>query len=99
MFARIQVKHPQMTAALVDRIRRREFDKIVHIDDIAKPGFSGDFGPQVSRRYGRTTGWPPTCGAITSMFLSTCRRRVSLAVESRGGWLQVPVGRAKTVRR
>jgi hypothetical protein len=49
MFARIQAKHPQMTAALVDRIRRREFDKIVHIDDIAKPEFSGqvDLGPQV----------------------------------------------------
>jgi hypothetical protein len=37
MFARIQAKHPEMTAALLDRIRRREFDKIVHIDDITNP--------------------------------------------------------------
>jgi hypothetical protein len=49
MFARIQAKHPEMAAALADRIRRREYDKIVHIDDLAKPGFSGevDFTPQV----------------------------------------------------
>jgi hypothetical protein len=49
MFARINAKDPQMATALADRIRRREFDKIVHIDDLAKPGFSGevDFTPRV----------------------------------------------------
>jgi hypothetical protein len=49
MFARIQAKDPQAATALADRIQRREFDKIVHIDDLTKPGFNGerDFGPRV----------------------------------------------------
>jgi hypothetical protein len=49
MFARIQAKDPQIATALADRIRRREFDKIVHIDDLAKPSFRGkdDFTPRV----------------------------------------------------
>jgi hypothetical protein len=48
MFARLRVKDPQAAAALADRIARREFDKIVLVDDLAGPGFGEqDFGIRV----------------------------------------------------
>jgi hypothetical protein len=48
MFARIRAKHPEVVTPLANRIGRREFEKIVLVDDLAEPAFGEqDFGAQV----------------------------------------------------